>query len=255
MDHDALKSFLNEKADFYNRPDFIQSDPIRIPHRFSHRYDIELSAFLTATIAWGQRLLIIRSAERLMSLMGHSPYEFVMEADNNHINRLGQFVHRTFNGTDLQFFVQSLRHLYIHHGGLEGAFCSTYATHRSIAESLKNFRQLFLSIAHPARSRKHLADVANNASAKRLNMFLRWMVRQDNRGVDFGLWPAIPACDLYLPLDLHTGNIARKLGLLARKQNDWKAVEEVTAVLRTFDPTDPVRYDFALFGLGINEKF
>lgn len=255
MEYSALLSLLNEKADLYNRPEFIKPDPIRIPHLFSHRHDIELSAFLTATIAWGQRPLIIRSAEKLMAMMGHSPFGFVMEAHDRQLERLVSFVHRTFNGIDLHYFVLALRNIYTHHGGLEGVFVNNYAANPSIFAALAAFRQIFFSLPHPARTCKHVPDVTNNASAKRLNMFLRWMVRKDNRGVDFGLWPAIPASALYLPLDLHTGNTARQLGILTRKQNDWKAVEEVTTALRRFDPADPVRYDFALFGLGIYEKF
>lgn len=255
MDYTTLPALLNEKADWYNRPWFIESDPIQIPHRYTCKSDIEIAAFLTATIAWGSRPLIIRSASKMMELMGNQPFDFVMAAGQSQLQRLETFVHRTFSGIDLLFFVQSLRSIYKLHGGLEGVFTESFTASPSVAKALIAFRQMFFNQPHPERTRKHVSDVAKNAAAKRLNMFLRWMVRKDSRGVDFGLWQNIPMSALYLPLDLHTGNTARKLGILTRKQNDWKAVEEVTSVLQTFDSADPVRYDFALFGLGIYEQF
>ena len=250
-----LKEFLDEKYDQYNRPEFIASDPIQIPHSYTLSQDIEIAGFLTATIAWGQRKSIITNANKLMGLMGNSPYEFVMEADAYQLAKLRQFVHRTFQGEDCLFFVQSLRHIYKDCGGLEKVFSLAYLKGNDIEASLIGFREVFFETNCLPRTFKHVSDVRKGASAKRLNMFLRWMVRTDNRGVDFGLWNSIPSSALYLPLDLHTGNVTRKLGLLTRKQNDWQAVQEVTAKLREFDPHDPVKYDFALFGLGIFEKF
>ena len=250
-----LKAFLDEKYDKYNHPDFIGSDPVQIPHSFSDPYDIEISAFLSATIAWGQRSTIIKNSQRLITLMDHAPYDFVTNCNTSELKRFEYFVHRTFNGVDCVFFIKSLKNIYKNHGGLGSLFQQEYLYKQNIKATLEGVRNVFFEIDHPERTNKHFSDVSRGASAKRLNMFLRWLVRNDNRGVDFGLWQKIPASALYLPLDLHTGNVARKLGLLNRKQNDWLAVEEVTNNLRKFDPIDPVKYDFALFGLGVFEKF
>ncbi len=250
-----LKAFLDEKYDKYNHPDFIGSDPVQIPHSFSDPYDIEISAFLSATIAWGQRSTIIKNSQRLITLMDHAPYDFVTNCSIADLKRFEYFVHRTFNGVDCVFFIKSLKNIYKNHGGLGILFQQEYMHKQNIKATIEGVRSVFFEIDHPERTNKHFSDVSRGASAKRLNMFLRWLVRNDNRGVDFGLWQKIPASALYLPLDLHTGNVARKLGLLSRKQNDWQAVEEVTSNLRKFDPTDPVKYDFALFGLGVFEKF
>jgi uncharacterized protein (TIGR02757 family) len=255
LSNNLLKEFLEEKYDQYNRPSFIESDPVQVPHLYQNPDDIEISAFLTATIAWGQRKSIITNAHRLMQLMGNSPFDFIMNADERQLDGLQKFVHRTFQGADCIFFIRSLRNIYINHGGLKTLIESDYKQTSDIAEGLARFRNVFFEIDGPARTKKHISDVSKGASAKRLNMFLRWMVRNDKRGVDFGLWNAVPSSALYIPLDLHTGNIARKLGLLSRKQNDWKAVKELTSHLREFDPNDPVKYDFALFGLGVFEKF
>ncbi len=260
-----FKFLLDSRVQKYNSFDFISSDPIQIPHRFSRKEDIEIAAFLTATISWGQRKSIINNANRLMELMDSSPYEFLTETALNNgftseesithpdLKRISKFVHRTFNGDDCLYFLESLRNIYLNHSGLEDVFTTGYQLEGSIYGALQHFRKVFLSIPHETRIRKHISDVAANSSAKRLNMFLRWMVRSDDCEVDFGLWKNIPSSALMLPLDVHTGNVARGLGLLSRKQNDWKAVEEITAVLRKFDPCDPVKYDFALFGLGVFE--
>ena len=251
-----LKEFLDEKYDLYNRPEFIETDPIQIPHTYTIPEDIEIAGFLTATIAWGQRKSIIANAHKLMQLMGNNPSDFIINAGNEQVTRLKSFVHRTFQGDDCVFFLYALRNIYKNHGGLKSVFETSYATRKEMAEVLIDFRNIFFEIENCLeRSRKHVSDVSKNAAAKRLNMFLRWMVRTDKRGVDFGLWKGIPASALYIPLDLHTGNVARKIGLLARNQSDWKAVAELTSNLRKFDPNDPVKYDFALFGLGIFEKF
>ena len=249
-----LKNFLDEKVEKFNRPEFIETDPIQVPHAFSEKENIEISAFLAATIAWGNRRSIINNAFRLMSMMENQPYDFILNASTSEKKRLNQFVHRTFNGSDCIYFVNSLQNIYKKHGGMETVFEIGYKTEHSVKSALKYFYHTFFELSGE-RSRKHLSNVNKGASAKRLNMFLRWMVRQDNRNVDFGIWKAIPISKLMLPLDVHTGNVARKLGLLHRKSNDWKAVEEVTKALRILDPDDPIKYDFALFGLGAFEKF
>ncbi|MDH3697214.1 MAG: TIGR02757 family protein [Flavobacteriaceae bacterium] len=247
-----LKAFLDEKAEQYNHPDFISTDPIQIPHRFSQKEDIEISGFLTATIAWGNRKSIIKSATRLTDLMGNSPYDFVMGHDESQLEHLDPFVHRTFNSTDVKTFVRGLKHIYTNHGGLEAVFWSQ-AT--DLQNAISIFKKIFFEIDHLPRSEKHISDPLKGSAAKRINMYLRWMVRNDQRGVDFGLWPSISPSQLSCPLDVHSGNIARKLGLLQRKQNDAKALKELDTGLRKLDPADPVKYDFALFGLGAFENF
>jgi uncharacterized protein (TIGR02757 family) len=248
-----LKPFLDQKYDEFNVPGFIHHDPISIPHQFDKKEDIEISGFLTATIAWGQRKSIIQNAEKLMKWMGYYPHEFVLNASKNDLYAFDKFIHRTFNGTDAVFFLKTLQHIYNHHGGLEIVFTNGYRQSNSLMGALMHFRNVFFEIPHESRSEKHVANVFKKSSGKRLCMYLRWMVRDDQRGVDFGLWKGIPASALMLPLDVHTGTISRKLGLLTRKQNDWQAVEEVTRQLALFDPYDPVKYDFALFGLGVNK--
>ena len=248
-----IKRFLEPRVLKYNSFDFIDSDPIQIPHRFSVKEDVEIAAFLTATIAWGQRKSIINNAGKLMELMDNTPFEFVLSADNSDWKRISHFVHRTFNGNDCLFFLESLNNIYQHHGGLETVFTNGFSSDKTAYSALNYFRKIFLSVSHDKHVTKHISDVTNNSSAKRLNMFLRWMVRTDENEVDFGLWKNIPMSALMLPLDVHSGNTARSLGLLLRTQNDWKAVEEITSVLRTFDATDPVKYDFALFGRGVFE--
>ena len=250
-----LKSLLEEKTALYNQPQFIQSDPIGIPHRFTKREDIEMSGFLVATIAWGQRTTIVKNGFRLMDMMDNSPYDFVMNAGQPELRRLSTFVHRTFNGDDTLFFVESLRNIYLNSGGLEASFSSGIkAGDGDVYNGLCAFRESFLNSPHLQRSAKHIANPATGSTAKRINMFLRWMVRKDENGVDFGLWNSISPALLCCPLDVHVGNVARKLGLLERTQNDWKAVMELTNNLRRFDSEDPVKYDFALFGMGVFEE-
>lgn len=251
---DELKNFLDEKVEKFNQPDFIITDPIQVPKLFSEKENIEIAAFLTATISWGNRQAIINNALRLMNLMDNQPHEFVLNASRSELNNLAKFVHRTFNGNDCIYFIQSLRNIYTNHGGLQAVFEKGYQNELSVKSTLIHFHKQFFDLPGE-RTRKHVSNVEKGASAKRLNMFLRWMVRKDKGNVDFGIWNGIPASELLLPLDVHTGNVARKLGLLKRKSNDWKAVEEVTASLQKLDPADPVKYDFALFGLGIFEKF
>lgn len=252
---DDIKSFLDEKTQLFNRDKFIETDPIQVPKLFSGKENIEIAGFLAATIAWGQRPTIIRNALNLVSLMNNNPIEFLLHTPENELDIFENFKHRTFNGVDCIFFLKSLKNIYRNHGGLEQVFTKGYQIDGTIFSALVYFRSVFFEPEHERRTEKHVSDVEKGASAKRLNMFLRWMVRSDTNGVDFGLWKQIPSSALMLPLDVHTGNVARKLGLLTRTQNDWKAVEEITAKLRDFDPEDPIKYDFALFGLGAFEKF
>ncbi len=254
MNLEELKSFLDEKVTQFNQPAFIETDPIQVPKKFSEKENIEIAGFLTATIAWGNRQAIIKNALRLMSMMDNRPHDFIRHSSEPEMLKLSQFVHRTFNGNDSIYFIRSLKNLYENHGGLQQVFTDGYQQENTVKSSLEYFYNLFFE-PEGARTRKHVSNVARGASGKRLNMFLRWMIRKDAAGVDFGLWNRIPASALMLPLDVHTGNVARKLEILKRKSNDWKAVEEVTETLRTFDATDPVKYDFALFGLGAFEKF
>ena len=251
MNTNEIREILDDLHDRYNRPEFIESDPISIPHLFSERGDREVSGFLTATIAWGNRKAILKSARRMMEFMDWQPESFVKSASAVELDCLERFVHRTFNGTDFRAFVLALRRLYEVSGGIGNFVEESYLRTEDMRLVLAELRQEFFAMEHPQRSEKHLSSIAKGASCKRLNMYFRWMVRKDNRGVDFGLWDKIPASALYLPLDLHSGNVARGLGLLERKQNDWRAVEEVTDRLRQFDPQDPVKYDFALFGAGV----
>jgi uncharacterized protein (TIGR02757 family) len=254
QEQDGLKLLLDKKARQYERYEFIDTDPIQIPHSFDNKEDIEISGFLTATIAWGQRKNIIKSARELMSLMENKPYEFICNAGEKELKKIDSFVYRTFQAEDCIFFLRSLQHIYLNEGGLEKVFSDGYRQNRTIFNSLIYFHQTFLGTSHSLRSEKHVANIQANASAKRLNLFLRWMVRNSNNSVDFGIWKSIATASLMIPLDLHTGDTARRLGLLNRNQNDWKAVEELTSVLRIFDPDDPVKYDFALFGMGAFEE-
>ena len=255
MEEKLLKSFLDEKADQYNAVHFIGTDPIQVPHQYSDPKDIEIAAFLTAILAWGQKATIISKAGELLSMMQGGPCEFITECSEEQLNRFLPFVHRTFNGLDCIYFLKALQQIYLHHGGLQSIFERAYQYHGDLFGAIVEFRKIFFQFAEPGRTAKHLADPAKGSSAKRINMFLRWMIRTDNRGVDFGIWGGIPMDALYIPLDVHTGSVARKLGLLKRKQNDWPAVKELTERLRQFDPADPVRYDYALFGLGSFERF
>ena len=250
-----LKQFLDKKYLQYSNPSFIECDPISIPHRFISNTDKEVSGFLTAAIAWGRRDLILRSSRLLMEAMDNIPYEFVVSAGPDDLKRLSGFVHRTFNGADCISFLRGLKEIYLHYSSMEEVILEGMEQTGSLRDGISHLRKQFFSISHEKRTEKHFADVNAGAAGKRLNMFLRWMVRNDGRGVDFGIWKKITPSMLYIPLDLHSGNTSRRLGLLTRKQNDWKAVEELTTILREFDPSDPVKYDFALFGVGVNEKF
>jgi uncharacterized protein (TIGR02757 family) len=249
-----LKEFLDEKVELYNQPSFIECDPISIPHRYTLKEDIEIAGFLAATIAWGNRKMILRNANLLMDLLDDSPYDFIMNSSDEEIENVGRFVHRTFNSLDLNYFLKALKHIYKFRGGLEPVF-ETYKTADSLQPAIHEFHKIFFELPHLPRTKKHVSDPFKGSAAKKINMYLRWMIRKDKKGVDFGIWDNISPSILSCPLDVHSGNIARKLGLLTRSQNDAKAVAELDAVLRSFDSTDPVKYDFALFGLGAIEKF
>lgn len=251
MNFEELKEFLDFKADQYNNPNFIESDPIQIPHKYKIKEDIEISGFLASTIAWGNRKMIINSATKMMDAMGNNPYDFVMNAKKEQIDTIDSIVHRTFNSEDFRFFIKSLRNIYKNHEGLEKVFSSNAAL--NLQNRISNFKKVFFEINHPIRTTKHISDPLKGSSSKRLNMYLRWLSRKDNKGVDFGIWQSISPSELSCPLDVHSGNVARSLGILKRKQNDQKAVQELDEALRKFDPEDPVKYDFALFGLGVFE--
>ncbi|MEC3964668.1 TIGR02757 family protein [Flagellimonas halotolerans] len=254
MTKTELKEFLDAKVLEYNHPKFLEDDPIQIPHLFTSKEDIEISAFLTATIAWGNRKSIINNASKLMELMGNTPYDFVINHTDDDLEELRPFVHRTFNGIDLVYFVNSLKYIYKNHGGLEAIF-TEYQTKDSMQPAISKFKEVFFELPHQSRTQKHVSDPNKGSAAKRINMFLRWMVRDNDTGVDFGLWEKIDPGKLSCPLDVHSGNVARKLKLLKRKQNDAKALKELDINLRKLDATDPVKYDFALFGLGVFERF
>lgn len=254
-DQQILFELLEDRFHRYNVPAYIDDDPIQIPHLFTEKEDVEIAAFLTATIAWGQRKTIIRNARELMRRMDDCPHNFVLNADESDLKSLQSFVHRTFNGDDCVFFVRSLQNIYRNYGGLESVFNKGFIINNGVFSALNFFRSVFLEKAHDLRSRKHVSSVADNSAAKRLNMMLRWLVRSDAVGVDFGLWKQIPASELMIPLDVHVGRVGRALGLLDRKQDDWKAVDEITANLRQFDSVDPAKYDYALFGMGLMAEF
>ncbi|MFZ4399986.1 MAG: TIGR02757 family protein [Bacteroidales bacterium] len=251
---DEIKSFLDEKVIKYNSPSFIENDPISIPHRFELKEDIEIAGFLAATISWGNRKIIVRNGHRMIDMLGESPYDFVMSSDSNQVNRLEGFVHRTFNNEDYRFFIQALKNIYQVHNGIEAIF-NKYATNESLQPAIQHFKRIFFEQSLHNRAEKHISDPAKGSAAKKINMYLRWLVRNDKCGVDFGIWQNIKPSQLSCPLDVHSGNIARKLGLINRNQNDAKTVAELDNVLRIFDKNDPVKYDFALFGLGMNENF
>ena len=249
-----LKEFLDEKVDKYNHYDFIHADPISVPHQFTKKEDIEIAGFLAAIIAWGQRTTIINNANKLMKLIDNDPFEFILNAKEKDFKNFNHFKHRTFNSIDVVFFIRSLQNIYRIHGGLQKVFSPDTPNFKDKENNLQyiitNFRNIFFSIPHPARTGKHISNPSENSSAKRLCMYLRWMVRKDKRGFDFGLWANsgsdlkknyLSSAQLMCPLDVHSGNVARKLGLLKRTQNDWKAVEELTNNLRKMDAVDPVK--------------
>ena len=254
MEKAEIKRFLDEKAELYNCTDFIENDPVSIPHRYTKKQDIEAAGFLASTIAWGRRDLILQKANLMMDLMDDAPYDFLVNATEDDLLKFEGFYYRTFQPADTLYFIKALQNIYKKYPDMESVFAEG-VKRGGVKEAIHFFREEFFSFSPLERTKKHYANVMNGSAGKRVNMFLRWMVRNDDRGVDFGIWKSIKPSQLFLPLDVHSGNVARKLGILKRKQSDWKAVEEVTAVLRQFDPGDPVKYDFALFGLGVNERF
>ncbi|MGB5977649.1 MAG: TIGR02757 family protein [Cyclobacteriaceae bacterium] len=252
-----LKEFLDEKADTYNVPAFIEDDPVSIPHLFSKKQDREISGFWAAVLAWGQRKTIIAKSRQLMDMMDGAPHDFILHHTEADLKPFLNFKHRTFNATDTLYFLHFFQHFYRQHHSLEQAFTMGIGPDdETIVNGLVRFHQLFFELEdYPERTRKHIATPARKSACKRINMFLRWMVRQDNNGVDFGIWNTISPSQLICPCDLHVDRVARRLGLIERKQTDWRTAKELTANLRMLDPSDPVRYDFALFGLGVMEKF
>lgn len=258
-DFNRLYTFLETRVEKYNQPDFIEDDPICVPHRFRKKQDIEIAGFFAATFAWGIRKTIIRKSNELMALMDDSPHAFCLSHSDHELKRFLHFAHRTFNSDDLLYFIAFFKHHYQRHASLEAAFFNkqTLVEDAPLVETgLNYFYNYFFSLPYVMnRTRKHVASPARHSACKRLNMFLRWMVRKDNGGVDFGIWKKIKPADLICPLDVHVARVTRNLGLLERKQNDWQAAVELTESLKKLDASDPVRYDFALFGLGIIEKY
>ncbi len=252
-----LQSFLDEKVQQYNQPAFIENDPISIPHLFSRKQDIEITGLWASVLAWGQRKTIINKCRELITLMDHAPYDFIINHQEEDLKRFLHFKHRTFNATDTLYFIAFFRHFYTMYSSLEEGFVQfIQPSDQTIENGLKGFRNLFFSLEYaPARTRKHISTPAANSACKRLNMFLRWMVRKDTNGVDFGIWNNISPAQLVCPCDVHVDRVARRLGLIGRKQTDWFTALELTQNLRLLDPTDPVKYDFALFGLGIEEGY
>jgi uncharacterized protein (TIGR02757 family) len=252
MSRDDMRELLERLHDRYNNESFIEADPISVPHSFTGTVDREIAGFLAATIAWGNRRAIVQSAHRMMRYMDNAPEDFVRNATEADMEYLRSYVHRTFNGVDFQDFVRGLRHIITEWGSVGNYFETRYEKHGDLRSVFSDFRRDFFAVEHDAHCEKHLSSIDKGAACKRLCMYLRWFVRHDDRGVDFGLWRRIPMSALYMPLDIHTGRMGRNLGLLNRKQSDWKAVEELTASLRELCADDPVRYDYSLFGLGIS---
>jgi len=285
---DNLKAFLDAKVAQYDQPQFIANDPVSIPHLFTKKQDIEIMGFWAATLAWGQRPTIIKKCKELIALMDGTPFDFIMNHEEVDLKKLLHFKHRTFNDIDTLYFIAFFRYHYEHHESLEDGFIpeksktentvtlslskhagqaftrtlrqaqgdSPGSSEEPVETYLNHFRQYFFSLPDfPHRTKKHVSSPSQKSTCKRLNMFLRWMVRKDDRGVDFGIWNQIKSSDLIMPCDLHVDRVARKLKLINRRQTDWQTAVELTGRLREFDPQDPVKYDFALFGLGIEEKF
>ena len=252
MSREEMRELLERLHDRYNNESFIEADPISVPHSFTRPVDREIAGFLAATIAWGNRRAIVQSAHRMMRYMDNAPEDFVRNATETDMEYLRTYVHRTFNGVDFQDFVRGLRHIITEWGSVGNYFETRYEEHGDLRPVFSDFRRDFFAAEHDAHCEKHLSSIDKGAACKRLCMYLRWFVRHDDRGVDFGMWRRIPMSALYMPLDIHTGRMGRNLGLLNRKQSDWKAVEELTASLRELHADDPVRYDYSLFGLGIS---
>jgi uncharacterized protein (TIGR02757 family) len=257
MEERRLKEFLDRKVDEYNQTSFIEHDPVSIPHLFSKKQDIEIAGFFASVFAWGNRTIIIRKSRELMNLMDDTPHDFILNHSEKDLRRLLQFKHRTFNVTDLLYFILFLKHHYQQSKTLETAFSKWMnKKDETIEKALAGFHDYFFSLQDaPVRTKKHIATPQRNSTCKRLNMFLRWMVRKDKNGVDFGIWKTISPFQLICPVDVHVARVARRFNLIQRKQIDWQAALELTSHLKKFDWNDPVKYDFALFGLGVVEKF
>ncbi len=256
MNRQELKAFLDAKVEEYNRPAFIANDPITIPHQYIKKQDIEIAGFMAAVFAWGQRKTIINKCQEFLDFMGNAPHDFVLNYQETELKPFLDFKHRTFNSTDALYFLHFFRWFYERHESLEEAFSKGLEQSASMETRLTHFFQLFFSLPnHPSRTYKHIPNPARKSACKRINMFLRWMVRQDDKGVDFGIWKNVTPSQLICPCDLHVDRVARKLGLIKRKQTDWQTAMELTENLRTLNADDPVKYDFALFGLGVEEKF
>ncbi len=255
MNAQALKAFLDDKVSRYNHPSFIENDPVCIPHLFTKKQDIEIMGFWAAVLAWGQRVTIINKSKELISFMDGAPHDFIVNHQENDLKRFEKFVHRTFNATDALYFISFFKNHYAVNESLESAF-TTNTSESTIEQALNRFSTYFFSLPYaPLRTYKHIPAPNKKSACKRLNMFLRWMVRTDDNGVDFGLWNKINPSQLICPCDLHVERVARKLKLITRKQVDWQTAVELTENLKKFDPLDPVKYDYALFGLGVEEKF
>jgi uncharacterized protein (TIGR02757 family) len=257
MQKEKLKEFLDRKVDEYNQPSFIEQDPVSIPHLFRGKQDIEIAGFFASIFAWGNRTTIINKSKELIGLMDNMPYEFIVGHSEKDLNRLLQFKHRTFNVTDLLYFILFLKHHYRQSNSLETAFSQWMnKKDETIEKALDGFHDYFFSLKDaPVRTKKHIATPRRNSTCKRLNMFLRWMVRDDDGGVDFGIWKNISPSQLICPIDVHVARVARRFDLIQRKQIDWQTALELTGHLKKFDRNDPVKYDFALFGLGVVEKY
>jgi uncharacterized protein (TIGR02757 family) len=253
---DQLKQFLDAKATLYNQPSFIEKDPVSIPHTFTKKQDIEISGLFAAVLAWGNRTSIINNCRRIVAWMDHAPHDFILHHKDTDLKRFLHFAHRTFNTTDLLYFIAFLQHHYLQHDSLEDAFVpETTYNNDDVEQALITFHTNFFSIEHPDRTRKHIATPVRNSACKRLNMYLRWMVRNDGKGVDFGIWKKIKPHQLICPLDVHVARVAERLGLLANIKSNWTNAKELTRQLRELNPDDPAVYDFALFGLGAEERF
>ena len=250
-----IRDLLERKAAYYNQPEFVDNDPVSIPHQFTKKEDREISGFLASVISWGNRASIIKNASHLIDLMDRAPFEFVSHSSPTDLKRFEKFVHRTFNGSDCTFFIRALKQIYKKGMDMESVFHPYFKGQENPASAIHHFRKFLYTLPHEKRVEKHIGDPLRHSTAKRMCMFLRWMVRRDRCGVDLGIWQTILPSQLAIPLDVHTGRTARALGLLGRKSNDWKAVLELTGKLIAFDSADPVRYDYALFGLGIHENF
>ncbi|OFX66934.1 MAG: TIGR02757 family protein [Bacteroidetes bacterium GWE2_29_8] len=252
---DNIKQILETNYLKYNTKDFIINDPISIPHKFKDKEDIEIAGFFASIFAWGQRKTIISKSIYLLDLMDNEPYKFICNHSQKDLNRFDNFKHRTFNHEDCKYFIKALHYIYTQMNGLESLFASSFANqNKDMKNTITEFRNVFLSFDSPKRVERHIACPEKGSAAKKINMFLRWMVRNDANGVDFGLWQSITTADLIIPLDLHVGRIARDLGLLKRTSNDWLAAQELTDGLKQYDKNDPTKYDFALFGFGVNQK-